>query len=53
MNPCALIVYRVLEIKVMMIPVRTSALSSKSKSAITIGIKMLFLRILGFSKKST
>jgi hypothetical protein len=51
-NPCALIVYKKLEMNVTKIPVRTSALSSKSKSAITIGIKIRFLRMWGFSKKN-
>jgi len=45
-NPCAFIVYRQLEMNVTKIPVSTNALSSKSKSAITIGINKLFLSLM-------
>lgn len=45
-NPCALIVYRKLEMKVTKIPVSINALSSKSTSAIIIGIVTLFLSLM-------
>lgn len=46
MNPCALIVYKKLEMKVTKMPVSTSELSSKSRSAITVGIVALFLSLM-------
>ena len=45
-NPCALIVYRQLDMKVTKIPVSINALVSKSKSPIKIGINNLFLRLM-------
>ncbi len=48
-NPCALIVYKKLEMNVTKIPVSTNALSSKSKSPIKIRINNRFLSLMNLS----